>query len=175
MPINKQTMSKYFEIDSENEALFNEVLDSTTISKGLGIVVFGNNKAKQIVEVKKFNELVEKVSEGVSLAVIINEEIFNGLDDDMKKMVFDEALSSVVTNFETDVTSIEKPDFVTSTGMLKKYGDSTMIKLKTSVKALYEQREEKEKQDKIDKAAEKASKRGRKKKGYSGSNFDPNM
>jgi len=77
----------------------------------------------------------------------------------MKRMVFDECLAGVTVS-ESDAVGYEKPDFNTYTGVLAKYGDAEVIKMKESVKSLYDAKKQREDQEK----AERKGKRGRKSK-----------
>ena len=78
---------------------------------------------------------------------MVNEDIFSELPEEMKKLAIDEVLAGVIVS-ETDTVSLEKPDFSTYSGVLAKYGDSEVIKLKESVKSLYDAQKQKEDQEK---------------------------
>ncbi len=156
-------MAKFQEASPEVEKLFDEVREKTSIPQWVEFRVLCNNKQKgEPVKLVKSNDLVQMLTEGVNFAVVVNEDIFSELPDDMKKLAFDEALAGVAVS-DTDAVSLEKPDFSTYSGVLAKYGDSEVIKLKESVKSLYDAQKQKEDQEK----AEKKGKRGRKKSVFS--------
>lgn len=152
-------MAKFQEASPEVEKLFDEVRDKTSIPQWVEFRVLCNNKQKgEPVKLIKSNDLVQVLTEGVNFAVVVNENIFSELPVDMQKLAFDEVLAGVSVS-ETDSVSLEKPDFSTYSGVLAKYGDSEVIKLKESIKSLYDAQKQKEDQEK----AEKKGKRGRKK------------
>jgi hypothetical protein len=152
-------MAKFQEASPEVEKLFDEVRDKTSIQHWVEFRVLCNNKQKgEPVKLVKSNDLVQVLTEGVNFAVVVNEDIFTQLPPDMQRLAFDECLAGVSIS-DSDVVTLEKPDFNTYTGVLAKYGDSEVIKLKESVKSLYDVQKQKEDQEK----AEKKGKRGRKK------------
>ena len=133
-----------FEVASDDvEKLFEQVRDNTSIQNWVEFKVLCNNKQKEVCKIVKSNELVELLTEGINFVVVINEEIFRGLPDDMRRIVIDECLAGVFVS-ETDTVSIEKPDFNTYTGVLAKYGDSMIIKLHESIKSLYDAKKQKD-------------------------------
>lgn len=152
-------MAKFQEVSPEVEKLFDEVRDKTSIPQWVEFRVLCNNKQKEVCKPWKANDLVQVLAEGINFAIVINEEIFEGLPDDMKKMVFDECLAGVTVS-DTDAVGYEKPDFNTYTGVLQKYGDNSVIAMHESIKSLYDAKKQKEDEEK---AANKG-KRGRKPK-----------
>lgn len=152
-------MAKFQEVSPEVENLFDEIREKTSIPRWVEFRVLCNNKQKnEPVKLVKSNDLVQVLTEGVNFAVVVNETIFSELPVEMQKLAFDEALAGVVVS-DSDAVSLEKPDFSTYSGVLAKYGDSEVIRLKESVKSLYDVQKQKEDQEK----AEKKGKRGRKK------------
>jgi len=153
-------MAKFEQASPEVEKLFDEVREKTTIPQWVEFRVLCSNKMKkEVCKIIRSNDLVQVLTEGVNFAVIVNEDIFNELPDDMKKIVFDECLAGVAVS-ESDAVSYEKPDFNTYTGVLQKYGDDSVIRLKESVKSLFDKKKQEEEETK---AATKG-KRGRKPK-----------
>jgi hypothetical protein len=93
----------------------------------------------------------------LSFAIVINEDIFNELPDDMKRMAIDECLAGVTVS-DSDALGYEKPDFNTYSGVLKKYGDTPTLAMHESIKSLYDVQKQKETEEK----AAKKGKRGKK-------------
>lgn len=149
-------MSKFVEVFEETQQLFNEVLNSTSIPEWVTFKLLSDNNQSELYQVKKLSELFEILTDGISIVIIINESVFDMLDETQKKIVFEEALCGVNVNFQTDKLSIEKFDFTTYSSMLNKYGDSTMIGLKENIKSIF---------DKIamEQSMEKSSKKNAKK------------
>jgi hypothetical protein len=139
-------MAKYGTASEEFEKLFNEVRDNTTINNFVEFEVLTNSKQKEAYKIIKLNDLVGAiVDRPLDFAVVINEEIFEQLPIDLQIIAINECLSGVYVS-DTDAVSLEKPDFSTYTGVLQKFGHENVIKLKESIKSLYDaQKEEQEK------------------------------
>lgn len=140
-------MTKLEEASSDVEKLFDEVRDNTSIPQWVEFRLLCNNKQKELCKIVKANELVQLLTEGLNFAVIVNEEILNGLPIPMKKVAFDEILAGVRIS-DSDAVSVEKPDFNTYTGVLAKYGDAEIIKLHESIKSLYDNKKQKDDEEK---------------------------
>lgn len=153
-------MAKFVEASKDVVKIFDEVRDKTSIPQWVEFRVLCNNKQKKdVCKPIKQNDLQQMLSEGVNFAVIINENIFNELLDDMQRIAIDECLAGVTVS-DSDTVGYEKPDFRTYTGVLQKYGDTPTLALHESIKSLYDAQKQKEAEEK---AATKG-KRGRKPK-----------
>jgi len=153
-------MAKLEKASDDVKLLFEEVREQTTIPQWVEIEVLCNNKQKNDpCKLFKANDLLEALTEGINFAIVINENIFNELPEDLKRMAIDECLAGVWVS-ETDVVSYEKPDYCTYTGVQKKYGDGPVLILHESVKTLFD----KKKQEEDEAKAATKGKRGRKPK-----------
>jgi len=153
-------MAKFEQASEDVEKLFDEVRNNTSIPHWVEFRVLCNNKQKgDPCKIFKTNDLIETLTEGVNFAVVFNEKIFTQLPEDMQIMAIDECLAGVGIS-DSDALSLEKPNFNTHTGVLQKYGHDPIIRLKESVKSLYDSEKQKEEQEK----SERKGKRGRKPK-----------
>lgn len=150
-------MAKHELATGEVEDLFYEVLDNTTINNWVEFKVLINNKQKEVCKLWKTTELVQALADDLNIAVIVNEDIFNQLPIEMKRMVYDEMLAGVQIS-DSDAVSIDKPDFNTYTGVLAKYGDNEIIKMHESIKSLYDAMKQKEDEEKAQKKAKQKNK-----------------
>jgi hypothetical protein len=140
-------MAKYEKVSEETEKLFNDVIGNTSIPHWINFELVSNNKSKDVYQVRKMNDLVEKLTEGINFVIIINEEIFDQLQENQQRILFDECLAGVSVS-EQDAVSYEKPNFTTYRGVLEKHGHEEIIVLKESVKSLYDKKKEQEDQEK---------------------------
>lgn len=134
-------MSKFSEVNQETEDIFYEVLENTSIQQWVEFKLLTNNNQNELYVVKKMSELFEVLTNNLNIVIILNEEIFDQLDDEYKRLVFEEALTGVHVN-DNDKIVLDKPDFTTYSGMLSKHGDETMIRLKESIISLYQKKKE---------------------------------
>ncbi|MFW5847555.1 MAG: hypothetical protein ACOCVF_01365 [bacterium] len=148
---------RYTDVLDETLEKFNKVLETTSIPHWVEFKLLADFQQKELYQVRKANELLELLSDGINVVIIINEQIYDDLTDEMKTIMFEEALTGIVVDIEKGKVSIEKYDITTYSGMLVKHGSDTMILFMESVKSLFDAKEEKEK-------AEKEAKKQRKKK-----------
>jgi hypothetical protein len=151
-------MAKIVKASEEMENLFDKVKETTTIKEWLKFEVLCNNKQKELYKIVKANEIVELLTDGLNFAVVINEEIFDQLPDNMKEMAIVECLAGVMVD-ENDKITLEKPNFSTYRGVLEKFGHDPIIVLHESIKSLYDAQKQKEDEEKAQKK-EKKSKKG---------------
>ena len=154
-------MAKIQKASEEMENLFDKVKDTTTVKDWLKFEVLCNNKQKDLYKIVKANEIVEILTDGVNFAVVINEEIFDKLPDNMKEMAIVECLAGVTVD-ENDKITLEKPNFSTYRGVLQKYGHDPIIVLHESIKSLYDAK----KQELDEEKAQKKEKKGKFKKAF---------
>ena len=114
-------MAVYEEVSKETQQLFNDVLDATSIPTQLAnFTVLHSDSLKDVIyEVKKQTDLQIFLSKGIDIVVIINETLFDQLEDDQKVIIIEEALNGILVNNKSGKITIEKYDFNTYTGILQ--------------------------------------------------------
>jgi len=151
-------MANLIDLMEETEKLFFEIRDNTAIPQWVEFKTFCDNNQKDIYKVVKSNDVVEKLSAGILVTVIFNENILLGLPEEIQIMCIKEALHGIVVD-DNDRLKIEKPDFVTYSGILTVFGDEAVIQMKESIKSLYDAKKQKEEEEKARIKAEKKKKR----------------
>lgn len=139
---------KLLDLSTENQELIDEVLQEVNIPQWVIVKGLCNNKMKDVYRISKSSDVVEKISNGVNFILIINEEIFDELIDEQQKMLIHEAIAGITYDPDKDTIGYNTYDFATYSGILQKYGDSEVIKLKESVKSLFDAKKEREEQEK---------------------------
>lgn len=139
-------MSKYRKPSEDLVKLFEEVLSKTSIPQWVEFEILCYEKLNDLYKISKLNDAIEAITQ-LNFLIIINDEIFDGLDEQQQYIVLDECLTGVSVN-ENDVVSLKKPDITTYSGVLQKYGDNKVISLKESIASLFDQKREKEEQSK---------------------------
>ncbi len=150
-------MANYQKASDDVVALFDRIVENTTIPNWIKFEVLCNNKQKELYKINRMNDLIEMLTDGLNFAVIINEEIFEQLPANLQEIALVECISGVSVS-ESDAVSLEKPNFSTHTGVLQKYGHEVVIQLKESVISLYDQKKQKEDEAKAQKKAKKLKK-----------------
>ena len=140
-------MAKLTDISSGTEEFFNGVLNNTTIPKWVEFKLLCDTNQKEMYKIQRANALLEKLTK-YDFIIIINENIFDCLPEEMQKIALDECLAGVFVNPDTAVSTLNKVDFKTHTGVLQKYGDKQVVALHESIKTLYEEKKLKELEEK---------------------------
>ena len=122
--------------------LFNLVRDSTTIPQWVEFEVVTNNKQKKVVQLGKLNDLLDFITK-INFTFVINEEIFEQLPPNLQKLAIIEELTGISIS-ESDAISVAPPDITTHSGVLSKFGSEEVLKLKESVKSLYDKKKQDE-------------------------------
>lgn len=128
-------MANYEQPFEDTQALFDEAINAADLARFVTIRVLTNNKAKDLFKVNKANDLVKYLSHD-DVIVIINEGLFEGLTNDQKRIVVDEAIAYISYDMENDKLVITKPDFIAHSGVLRKYGFEALEVVRESVKTL---------------------------------------
>ena len=131
----------YFEIDSENQKIFDSIFIKTMLDNYIDVGIFGDNDQKEIFKLVKENDL-HKFLTKFDVVFLINEEIFDNLDTNQKEMIFEEMLAGISYNSEKDKLVINKPDFVSHSAFLEKYTFQDVKKLKEIIKLALQQKED---------------------------------
>ena len=126
----------YDKIEDSNEKLFNKVLDGTSIPKTLTIQLIAANEMKDIGKVVRASDLVRYVSDGVDVFVILNETIFDRLDDDQQKLILEELLAQIYVDPESGKLKLLKPDISTFSLLLTKYGIDFYLGVKETISSI---------------------------------------
>lgn len=116
---------------------FDKIKDGTSIPHWVEFEVMVDNNQKELYKVIKTNKIVETLTSGVNIIIVINEDIFDQLPDEYKEIAIMESISGVAVS-ETDRISLEKPNFNTYRGILERFGHEKIITLHESIKSLYD-------------------------------------
>lgn len=116
----------------ETEDLFKKVLDQTSIPKSINFELIASNNMKDVGKVVKANEILKYMTE-VDIIILLNENIFDRLEDEQKTMVLEELLAQVYWDADSGKIKLIKPDVNTFSLLIKKYGIDFYLAVKESV------------------------------------------
>lgn len=134
-------MSRYHEVFQDHEKLFTEFIDSIESISHLNVKILGYNKLKEICKVSKATDILKHIT-NEDIIILLNETIFEQLEEDQKYMVVEEHVASIYYDPEKDKLSLIKPDVNTFSLLLQKHGYAKYERLNETIKALYAQEEE---------------------------------
>ncbi len=136
-------MAKFEEVFEDTQALFTNFIGAIDNLREVNIKILANNNLKEIGKVVKANDLLKFMTQE-DIVILLNENIFEQLDDEQKMMVVEELIAAVYFDADKGKVSIIKPDINTFSLLLRKYGYEKYETLHESVKALFAQTEEQE-------------------------------
>jgi len=116
----------------ETEQMFVDVLNQTSIPKSIRFELIASNDMKDVGKVSKASEILKYMTD-VDIIVLINENIFDRLADDQKKMLLEELLAQVFWDGESGKIKLIKPDVNTFSLLIKKYGIDFYLGVKESI------------------------------------------
>jgi hypothetical protein len=131
-------MAKFEQPFEDTKAIFDGVIVNSDLDRYVTIEVLVNNRQKEIYKPIKTNDLT-KYKTGIDVFLVINEKVFDQLNEVQKVIIADEALSGIHYDTEKDKLVVSKTDFTTYSGILRKYGAEQCIELKELVKLIYAQ------------------------------------
>lgn len=136
-------MAKFEEVFQDTQAMFTNFISEIDNLNGVNIKILAQNRLKEIGKVVKANDLVKHMT-NEDIIILLNEQIFEQLEDEQKLMVVEELIARVYFDDEKDKITIVSPDVNTFSLLLRKYGYDKYEVLHESIKALFSQEAETE-------------------------------
>ena len=150
-------MAKFFETSEDIASLAQAKFEETSLPQmGIELKIISTTKSKNILKASKASATVQYLTKRDALLVIY-EEAFDRLSDDMKEKLMEGALSNISYDDEKDKVNVEGDIAKEIFRMRKKY-DNYVDMLEASYLAV-EQIEEEEKQKKEEEKARKSEMR----------------
>jgi hypothetical protein len=134
-------MAKFNEVYEDTQELFTNFINQIDSLSEVSVKILGNDRQKEICKVFKANDLLKHMT-NEDAVVIINEKIFEQLEDEQKLMVVEEYVARLYFDSEKGKLSLINPDVNTFSLLLRKYGYDKYERLNESIKALYTQEAE---------------------------------
>ena len=134
-------MAKFEEVFEDTQALFTNFTKEIDNLTQVNIKILANNRLKEIGKVVKANDLLKHMT-NEDVIILLNEQIFEQLEDEQKTMVVEELIARIYFDDEKDKLTIVSPDVNTFSLLLRKYGYDKYEVLHESIKALFSQEAE---------------------------------
>jgi hypothetical protein len=141
-----------------NIALFDSALSQSSLGRVISVGILSSDKVKLnpsglCGKVYRTNDVVKqaiqsKFSGVPDFVIVINEEIFDRLEESQQHIIVDKLLAQLGFDYEKGNTSLIAPDIQEFSGILKKYNFNELEALKLYVESLYESRNEQEQEQK---------------------------
>lgn len=117
----KVVEAKYSDVGDDTKKFFNDLLKSMNTTYSLNYVLINNSKLKTAVKVQKVSDIYQYISNS-DIIVSFNENIFDVLDDTAKSILLKQEIDRIHVDLDSGKIKLVKPDVVTFSGIIKKYG-----------------------------------------------------
>lgn len=126
---------------------FDDLKKNLSIPVDFKYVYQADDKQKTLIKIIK---VVDRYSIllNADLLVSFNEDYFDQFDDEAKNILIDQELALLEFNLETGLLKIGKPDLITSSGIIKRYGVDAVERANQVRDLLNQQIEDKESEKK---------------------------
>lgn len=113
--------SKFSDISEDTEKYFNNLLKKINQPFVLKFLLLNNEKLKTAIKIQKISEVYQHICKA-DVIVFFNEDVFDKLDNNAKEILLRQELDKISVNVESGKIKLVKPDVVTFSGILKKFG-----------------------------------------------------
>jgi hypothetical protein len=123
---------------------FNLLEKKLNLALNIKFIFQADNKQKTLVKVIKLPDRYSVLLDA-DILVSFNEEYFDSFDDESKNILIDQELALILVNYDTGKIKINKPDLITSSGIIKKYGVDAVQRANQALSLFVQQQDDKEK------------------------------
>jgi hypothetical protein len=100
---------------------FDDLKEKLNLHVDLKYVYQGDEKQKTLLKIVKIPDRYSVLMKA-DVLVSFNEKYFDTFDDESKMILIEQELALIEINIDNGTLKIGKPDLITSTGIVKKYG-----------------------------------------------------
>ena len=131
-----------FEVPYPDTAkIFEGAIAKVNLDRVINIELLADVKSKEVYKIVKSNEITKHATKN-DVYIVINDAIFDGLEEWQQLIIAEEAITGIIFNDEKDKVEIKKGDVgITKvgafSGILSKYGAERYEAIQESVKTLY--------------------------------------
>lgn len=152
-------MAKLGKISDETNELIENIIAENGLDNYVTVKTYAVKKSKELIKIKKAGPIEgELTKDEQTVFIIVYEEAFDHLTDDMKEILMRDALNNIIFNTENGKVSIGAPRITVTTWGRQKYGEDLLNAAETAVLAMEQIAEEERER----KQAEKESKKSKK-------------
>ena len=104
-------MAEYQEVFPDHQELFTNLIAEIDSLNSVNIKVLGNNELKEVTKIIKANDLLRHESAN-DVYIILNETIFEPLNEEQKAMVVEETVAQIYFDAEKDKNVLSVSDLL---------------------------------------------------------------
>jgi hypothetical protein len=126
---------------------FDELEQKLSLPVDIKYVYQADDKQKTLIKIVKIADRYSTLLHA-DLLISINEDFFDAFDDEAKNILIDQELALVEFNLEKGTLKIGRPDLITSSGVIRKYGVDAVERANQVKDLLKDQQLDQEKENK---------------------------
>lgn len=134
---------QFYELDEDIIELFREIEKEFCFPLNIKFVFQSNNKLKRVIEIKKLADNVA-VLLNAELIVTVNEDYYNKMDDEIRRILFEQEMNKIEMNFEKGTIKLSQPAFKSSIGIIKKFSYEKVERANEAERLLVESKKSEE-------------------------------
>jgi pyruvate/2-oxoglutarate/acetoin dehydrogenase E1 component len=134
---------QFYELDEDIIELFREIEKEFCFPLNIKFVFQSNNKLKKVIEIKKLADNVA-VLLNAELIVTVNEDYYNKMDDEIRRILFEQEMNKIEMNFEKGTIKLSQPAFKSSIGIIKKFSYEKVERANEAERLLVESKKSEE-------------------------------
>lgn len=136
-------MAKFFELTEENQKLIDRLFEESGLNNYVNLILLGTTKAKEVIKVAKTNPIAEKLGNCPdSVVCIVYEDAFDRLDDNAKRLITEDVLSTISYDFDKDKIVVGCPCITITQHGRAKYGENLINAVESGLFAIQQLEEE---------------------------------
>ena len=149
-------MAKLGKISDETNELIEKIINEYGLDNYVTVKPYAVKKSKEIIKIKKAGPIEgELTKDEQTVFIIVYEEAFDRLSDEMQELLMKDSLNNIIFNSENGKVSIGAPRITVTTWGRQKFGESLLNAAESAVMAIEQIAEE----EKERKQSEKESKK----------------
>ena len=153
-------MSKFTQLSDDNASFINNIIRSVGLNEMVNFELLGLKDSKELLQVLKTNPREEYLSKKpVSVCIMVYEEVFDQLTDEIKDVLVRDALNRVNYDYEKDKLSIGCPSISVTLDGMSKWGDKLINAAETAMLTILQTEERKRELKEAEKIAKASKKR----------------
>jgi predicted house-cleaning noncanonical NTP pyrophosphatase (MazG superfamily) len=118
---------RYDDISDDIKDKFLEIVEKKAFNTKIGFAFVSDSKLKKLVKVSKLTEVYNFLL-NKEILVYINEDIYDKLEEDIVEILFDQEIEKITFDYEKGKIIMDKPDLVTFSPLLAKYGTEAVLR-----------------------------------------------
>lgn len=118
---------RYAELSEDIRELFDTIFKSKSFALQIGFKFVYDSKLKQVIKIQKLTEIYNFLL-NKEVLVFVNEDLYDKLDEESLTILFEQEIDKLGINNKTGKIVMNKPDIITFSPLINKYGAEKIMR-----------------------------------------------